>query len=73
MLADCNEPQFDSLVNKLDELVVLFDSIKLEEISKDKSTESKRVVSPLFKVEVTEELFEKIQAKAIEVRNGIIQ
>ena len=73
MLADCNEPQFDSLVNKLDELVVLFDSIKLEEISKDKSTESKRAVSPLFKVEVTEELFEKIQAKAIEVRNGIIQ
>ena len=76
MLSDCNDPQFDSLVSELDELVILFEGINIDVPNKRKSMDeesNKKGVMAIPRVEVSEDLFKKIQAKTIEVRNGIIQ
>jgi hypothetical protein len=75
MLKDCNEPQFDSLVSELDELVVLFQEISVEEVIDEEldGESKKKILGAASKLEVSEDLFRKIQVKTIEVRNGITQ
>jgi hypothetical protein len=75
MLKDCNESQFDSILIELDELVVLFDEINIEESKEEQmgGENEKKVVGVTSKVTVSEDLFKRIQTKTIDVRNGITQ
>jgi hypothetical protein len=75
MLKECNEAQFDSLISELDELVVLFDEINIEE-SMDKKGGGENggnIVGVTPTATVSEDLFMRIQTKTIDVRNGITQ
>ena len=66
MLEDCNDNQFDSLVNELKTLVNIFDRVELNyEKSTTKSPE-------VLNVKISEDLFRQIQKKTSDIRDGII-
>ena len=66
MLEDCNDNQFDSLVNELKTLVNIFDRVELN--YKKSTTKSPEVLN----VKISEDLFRQIQKKTCDIRDGII-
>ena len=67
MLEDCNDNRFKTLIIELKKLVNLFDEVKLNYI-----TEKLKAVETL-NVDISQELFRKIQVKTTSVRDEIIE
>tara|TARA_B100000401_G_C52810510_1_gene723530 strand:- start:3093 stop:3620 length:528 start_codon:yes stop_codon:yes gene_type:complete len=71
MLEDCKDAQFDSLISDLNKLVNLFDNVQLNYETTIKSSEKSKLVETL-KVDISEDLFKKIQAKTSSIRDSIV-
>ena len=71
MLEDCNDAQFDSLISDLNNLVRLFDNVQLDYETTIKPGENSKLAETL-KVDISEELFKKIQAKTTSIRDSIV-
>ncbi|MBK21353.1 MAG: hypothetical protein CMP63_03410 [Flavobacteriales bacterium] len=71
MLEDCNDKQFSSLISKLSKLESIFDNVHLHYEPATKTVEKARVIKTL-KVDISEELFKKIQAKTTSIRDSIV-
>jgi len=71
MLEDCNDKQFSSLISKLNKLESIFDNVLLHYEPATKTVEKARVIKTL-KVDISEELFKKIQAKTTSIRDSIV-
>ncbi len=71
MLEDCKDAQFDSLISDLNNLVRLFDNVQLDYETTIKPSEKSKFAERL-KVDISEELFKKIQAKTTSIRDSIV-
>ena len=76
LVTECNDPQFDGLLKELNELVVIFEDVKLNyekgSVSTDEASKTTTLGSTL-KVEINEEVYKKIQEKTTAIRNGITE
>ena len=72
MLEDCNDKQFDSLIAQLKKLVNIFNKVQLNYETETNKTDKTKLVETL-KVDISEELFQQIQAKTSDIRDSIIE
>jgi len=71
MLEDCHDAQFDALISQLKKLVDVFDYVQLNYENVTKTNEKTKLVEVL-KVDISEELFKKIQVKTTDIRYSIV-
>jgi len=69
MLEDCKDVQFDFLISELNTLLELFNNVRLHH---EQSNQDSKLGEAL-KVNISEELFNKIKAKTTDVRNIIVE
>ena len=76
MLKDCNDPQFDSLIIEVDQLVKTFEQVNLNyEEAKNTTDEASKTTTLGSKLEIgiTEELFNTIKTQTTDLRTGITE
>ena len=71
MLEDCHDAQFEDLIAELKKLVDIFDYVQLNYENVTKTNEKTKLVEVL-KVDISEELFKKIQVKTTDIRYSIV-
>ena len=72
MLEDCHDAQFEDLIAELKKLVDIFDFVQLNYENSTKTNEKTKLVEVL-KVDISEELFKKIQVKTTDIRDSIVE
>ena len=72
MLEDCHDAQFEDLIAELKKLVDIFDYVQLNYENSTKTNEKTKLVEVL-KVDISEELFKKIQVKTTDIRDSIVE
>ncbi len=72
MLEDCHDAQFEDLIAELKKLVDIFDYVQLNYENPTKTNEKTKLVEVL-KVDISEELFKKIQVKTTDIRDSIVE
>ena len=72
MLEDCHDAQFEDLIAELKKLVDIFDYVQLNYENTTKTNEKTKLVEVL-KVDISEELFKKIQVKTTDIRDSIVE
>ncbi len=72
MLEDCHETQFDALITELKKLVDIFDYVQLNYENPTEMHEKNNSVE-VVRVDISQELFKKIQFKISDIRDGIVE